>query len=62
LQIKSKVIIYTDHQDLRHILAKENANPRLIGLALLLQEYDLKIVDRRGKDNPMVDLFHAWKA
>jgi hypothetical protein len=36
---------------LRHLLAKKNAKLRLIRWVLLLLEYDLKIVDRRGKDN-----------
>jgi hypothetical protein len=53
--INSKVIVHTDHQALRHLLAKKDAKPRLIRWVLLLQEYDLQIVDRRGKDNPVAD-------
>ena len=40
---------------MRHLLAKKDAKPRLIRWVLLLQEYDLQIVDRRGKDNPVAD-------
>jgi hypothetical protein len=47
--INSKVIVHTDHQSLRHLLAKKDAKPRLIRWVLLLQEYDLQIIDRRGK-------------
>jgi hypothetical protein len=36
-------------------LAKKDANLFLIRWVLLLQEYDLEIVDRRGKDNPVAD-------
>jgi hypothetical protein len=53
--INSKVIVHTDHQALRHLLAKKDAKPRLIRWVLLLQEYDLQIIDRRGKDNPVAD-------
>jgi hypothetical protein len=53
--INTKVIVHTDHQALQHILAKKAANPRLIRWVLLLQEYDLQLIDRRGKDNPIVD-------
>jgi hypothetical protein len=49
------VIVHTDHQALRHLLAKKDAKPRLIRWLLLLQEYDLQIIDRRGKDNPIAD-------
>ena len=40
---------------MRHLLVKKDAKPRLIRWVLLLQEYDLQIVDRRGKDNPVAD-------
>ena len=34
---------------------KKDAKPRLIRWVLLLQEFDLKIVDRKGEDNPVAD-------
>jgi hypothetical protein len=48
-------MIHTNHQVLRHLLVKKVTKPRLIKWVLLLQEYDLEIVDRRGKDNPVAD-------
>ena len=40
---------------MRHLLAKKDAKPHLIRWVLLLQEYDLQIIDRRGKDNHVAD-------
>jgi hypothetical protein len=40
---------------LRHVLTKKDAKPRLIRWVLLLQEYDLQIIDRRGKHNFVAD-------
>ena len=34
---------------------KKDAKPRLIRWVLLLQEFDLHIVDRKGADNPVAD-------
>ena len=34
---------------------KKDAKPRLIRWVLLLQEFDLQIVDRKGEDNPVAD-------
>jgi hypothetical protein len=34
---------------------KKDAKPRLIIWVLLLQEFDLYIVDRKGEDNPEAD-------
>jgi hypothetical protein len=34
---------------------KKHANPRIIRWVLLLQEFDLHIVDRNGEDNPVAD-------
>jgi hypothetical protein len=43
--INSKVKVHTDHQALRHLFVKKDAKPRLIRWVLLLQDYDLEIVD-----------------
>ena len=53
--INSKVIVHTDRRALRYLLAKKDAKPRLIRWILLLQEFDLQIVDRKGEDNPVAD-------
>src|SRR3954465_5580494 len=51
----SKVIIHTDHVAIKYLMEKKDAKPRLIRWVLLLQEFDLQIVDRKGAHNPMAD-------
>ena len=36
-------------------MEKKDAKPRIIRWVLLLQEFDLHIVDRKGADNPVAD-------
>ena len=36
-------------------MEKKDAKPRLIRWVLLLQEFDLHIVDRNGAENPVAD-------
>ena len=43
--IDSKVIIHTDHVAIKYLMQKKDAKPRLIRW-VLLQEFDLQIVDR----------------
>jgi hypothetical protein len=50
-----KVTIHTDHAAIRYLMAKKDAKPRLIRWVLLLQEFDLHIVDRKGAENPVAD-------
>jgi len=42
----SKVIVYTDHAALKHLLDKKDAKPCLIRWISLLQEFDLEIKDK----------------
>jgi len=51
----SKVIIYSDHAALRHLMAKKETKPRLIRLILLLQEFGLETRDKKGFDNVVAD-------
>ncbi|KAK1610624.1 hypothetical protein QYE76_034297 [Lolium multiflorum] len=53
--VDSKVTIHTDHAAIRYLMTKKDAKPRLIRWVLLLQEFDLHIVDRKGADNPVAD-------
>ncbi|KAK1670582.1 hypothetical protein QYE76_058741 [Lolium multiflorum] len=53
--IDSKVTIHTDHAAIRYLMEKKDAKPRLIRRVLLLQEFDLHIVDRKDVENPIAD-------
>ncbi|KAL4324452.1 hypothetical protein GQ457_11G024450 [Hibiscus cannabinus] len=46
--IGTKVIVHTDHLAIKYLLSKKDAKPRLIRWILLLQEFDIKIIDRKG--------------
>jgi ribonuclease HI len=48
--IGSKVIVHTDHAALRYLMTKKDAKPRLIRWMLLLQEFDLEIQDKPGRE------------
>jgi hypothetical protein len=47
----AKAIVYTDHAALNYLLTKIYAKPCLIRWVLLLQEFDLKIRDKKGVEN-----------
>ena len=51
--VDSKVIVHTDHAVIKYLMEKEDVKPRLIRWVLLLQEFDLHIIDRKGAENPM---------
>ncbi|KAG7559377.1 Retrotransposon gag domain [Arabidopsis thaliana x Arabidopsis arenosa] len=44
-----------DHAALRHIYAKKDTKPRLLRWILLLQEFDMEIVDKKGIENGAAD-------
>ncbi|GJZ16675.1 reverse transcriptase domain-containing protein [Tanacetum coccineum] len=53
--VLSKTIVFTDHSALRYLFTKQDAKPRLIRWILLLQEFDIKIRDKRGAENLAAD-------
>ena len=44
-----------NHVAIRYLLTKRDSKPRLIRWILLLQEFDLEIHDKKGKDNVVAD-------
>ena len=51
----SKVLVYLDHATLKYLLSKKDAKSRLIRWILLLQEFEIKIQDKKGSENAVVD-------
>nr|GFA77394.1 reverse transcriptase domain-containing protein [Tanacetum cinerariifolium] len=53
--VLSKSIVYTDHSALKYLLNKQDAKPRLLRWVLLLQEFDIIILDKKGYENLAAD-------
>nr|GFC30531.1 reverse transcriptase domain-containing protein [Tanacetum cinerariifolium] len=53
--IMNKSIVYTDHSALKYLFAKKVAKARLLRWILLLQEFDLKVIDTRRAKNYAAD-------
>nr|GEU46716.1 DNA-directed DNA polymerase [Tanacetum cinerariifolium] len=50
-----KSIDYTDHSALKYLLNKQDAKMRLLRWVLLLQEFDITILDKKGSENLAAD-------
>ncbi|KAJ9552558.1 hypothetical protein OSB04_016603, partial [Centaurea solstitialis] len=48
-------IYYANHAAIKYLISKKDAKPRLIRWVLLLQEFDLEIVGRKGIENQVAD-------
>ena len=53
--VDSNVTVHTDYATIKYLMEKKDAKPRLIRWVLLLQEFDLHIIDGKGAENPVVD-------
>ncbi|KAL4369013.1 hypothetical protein GQ457_05G014420 [Hibiscus cannabinus] len=53
--IGAKVTVYTHHSAIKYLLSKKYAKPRLIRWILLLKEFDVEIIDRKGTENQVAD-------
>ncbi|XP_071692969.1 uncharacterized protein [Rutidosis leptorrhynchoides] len=51
----SKVVVFSDHSALRHLLEKKESKPILIRWILLLQVFDLEIRDKKDIKNVVAD-------
>ena len=53
--VRSFIVVFIDHSALKYLLTKQDAKPRLIRWILLLQEFNLKIKDKKGVENVVAD-------
>jgi hypothetical protein len=49
------MFVHIDHSDIRHLMNKPITLRRITRWLLLLQEFDITIVDKPGKDNVVAD-------
>jgi hypothetical protein len=54
-------LVHTDHSAIKYLMKKPITNARVTRWLLLLQEFDITIVDRLGKENVVVDFLSRLK-
>ncbi|PKU69182.1 hypothetical protein MA16_Dca002452 [Dendrobium catenatum] len=47
----TKVIIYTDHSTIKYLKINKDTIPRLVRWSLLLQEFNVIVLDRKENEN-----------
>jgi hypothetical protein len=50
-----KAFVHTDHSTIKFLMKKPITNPRVTRWLLLLQDFNINIIDRPGKDNLVAD-------
>ncbi|GKF33270.1 reverse transcriptase domain-containing protein, partial [Tanacetum coccineum] len=53
--VLNKSVVYTDHSALKYLFAKKDSKERLLRWVLLLQEFDLNVIDTKGAENLATD-------
>eukprot|EP00253_Pinus_taeda_P020172 PITA_20172 len=53
--------VHTDHSAIKYLMNKSVTNARVTRWLLLLQEFDITVVDRPGKENVVVDFLSRLK-
>ena len=52
-----EIFFHTDHATIKYLMKKIDVNARIIRRLLLLQKFDLTIVDKHGKENLVANFF-----
>jgi len=50
-----QTFVHTDHVAIKYLLNKHDVKAQIIRWLLLLQQFDLTIIDKPGKENVVVD-------
>ncbi|KAA3487197.1 Retrovirus-related Pol polyprotein from transposon 17.6 [Gossypium australe] len=53
--MENRSYIYTNHPPLKYIMKKKEMKARIMRWLLLLQEFDLWVMERKGTENQLVD-------
>ena len=52
--------MHTDHSAIKYLMNKPVTNARVTRWLLLLQEFDITIIDKRGKENVVADFLSCF--